>query len=61
MHVALNEAGVVYASAACHDNWDRGFDLDAKQRKGWVIPPRKADADDGGHAFAIVGYDDAGF
>jgi hypothetical protein len=61
MHVALNEVGILYASAACHDNWDRGFKLDAKQRKSWMIPPRKAGADDGGHAFAIVGYDERGF
>ena len=59
MHVALNEAGVLYASAVCHDGWLE--DRKAKSRKDWVIPFRKAKPDDGGHAFAIVGYDARGF
>jgi len=59
MHVALNEAGILYASAACHDGWLE--DRKAKSRKDWVIPFRKAGPADGGHAFAIVGYDARGF
>lgn len=61
MHVALNEVGVLYASAACHDHWDLGFKLSPKKRSGWKIPPRKAGLDDGGHAFVIVGYNADGF
>ncbi len=59
MHVALNEAGVLYASAVCHDGWLE--DGKANPRKGWTIPLRKAKPSDGGHAFAIVGYDARGF
>lgn len=59
MHVALNEVGVLYASAICHDGWLE--DAKASPRKGWVIPFRKAKPSDGGHAFAIVGYDERGF
>jgi hypothetical protein len=59
MHVALNEVGILYASAVCHDGWLEG--TDAKPRKGWTIPWRKAKPGDGGHAFALVGYDRHGF
>lgn len=59
MHVALNETGILYASALCHDGWLE--DAKAKERKDWVIPFRKAKPSDGGHAFAIVGYDVRGF
>lgn len=55
MHVALNEVGALYASALTHDGW---FEVDAKTG---VIPLRKRKPSDGGHAFAIVGYDHAGF
>jgi hypothetical protein len=50
-HAALNEVGVIYASAQIHSNWDT-------PTGGYINPggmPR------GGHAFAIVGYDDKGF
>ena len=40
MHVALNEVGILYASAVCHDGWLEGSE--AKPRKGWTIPYRKA-------------------
>ena len=59
MHVALSETGILYASAICHDGWLE--DARAASRKGWVIPHRKAKPTDGGHAFAIVGYDERGF
>jgi hypothetical protein len=65
MQVALNETGVLLASALAHAGWDEGY-----TRKGgrkatpngvWTIPyPWKASPDDG-HAFAIVGYDQDGF
>lgn len=61
MHVALIEAGVLYASAVCHAGWDEGLDLPDAKRRGWRIPRRKAGLDDGGHAFVIVGYDRNGF
>lgn len=61
MHVALLEAGVLYASAVCHAGWDEGFDLPAAARQGWLVPARKAAPADEGHAFVIVGYDAMGF
>ena len=62
MHVALNEIGILYASAVCHSGWDDGFAKPVKTKGGyWVIPRRKASLADGGHAFAIVGYNQDGF
>lgn len=52
MHAALNEAGAVYASADVHAGW-------MSPTKNGRIPYRKTK--EGGHAFAIVGYDDEGF
>ncbi len=52
-HAALNEVGVVYASARVHDGW-----YDPKGQPA-VIRPRANSI--GGHAFAIVGYNDSGF
>ncbi|MBM3393696.1 MAG: C1 family peptidase [Betaproteobacteria bacterium] len=60
MHAALNEVGILYASAVCHSGWEAGF----RARAGddiWSIEPREAALEDGGHAFAIVGYDQQGF
>jgi hypothetical protein len=59
MHVALNEVGILYVTAACHDGWDEG--LDVKTKGWWHVPPQKATPADGGHAFAIVGYNRDGF
>ncbi len=53
MHNALNEVGILYASAAVHTGW---YEVDPKSGK---IPYRQEMA--GGHAFAIVGYDEEGF
>ncbi len=66
MHVALNEVGILYASAVCHAGWDKGLDAVknpaiASINDIWTIPYQKADPDDGGHAFAIVGYNSQGF
>ena len=68
IHCALNEVGVVCASAVCHAGWDEGAGLrqpSAAPRSFrspiWSIPRRKRGRDDGGHAFAIVGYDERGF
>ncbi len=52
-HSALNEAGVVYCSATVHDGWDR------PSKTTGIIPVNKKTA--GGHAFAIVGYNEKGF
>jgi pimeloyl-ACP methyl ester carboxylesterase len=50
-HAALNEVGAIYASADVHDGWMKPVD-------GKVVMQKKII---GGHAFAIVGYDEAGF
>jgi hypothetical protein len=66
MHVALNEVGILYASAVCHAGWSAGFGA-GKPRGGkaagnwWAIPSQKGAADDDGHAFVIVGYNRDGF
>jgi hypothetical protein len=62
MHVALNESGILYASAVCHSGWDDGFSKKSLPKDElWVIPHRKASLSDGGHAFAVVGYNQVGF
>lgn len=59
MHVALAEAGVLYASAVCHAGWDEGAGV--RHDAIWPVPFQKAQPDDGGHAFVIVGYGERGF
>jgi hypothetical protein len=58
MHVALNETGVLYASAVAHRGWLAG---ERSHGKGFTIPHLPRAPEDGGHAFAIVGYDRDGF
>jgi len=53
MHAALNEVGVVVASARVHKGWFNRVDR--------VIEKHPLKKDDGGHAFAIVGYNNDGF
>jgi hypothetical protein len=61
LHVALDEVGILYASAVCHAGWDEGDAARGKVPRYWEIPRRKARDSDGGHAFVIVGYDERGF
>lgn len=58
MQVALHEVGVLYASVVCHSGWD---EEPTKKVKDWVVPQHKVKRSDGGHAIALVGYDDRGF
>ncbi len=63
IHVALSEAGVVYASAMVHDGWSvlaDGADEEAPTSVA-QLPKIKSARGTAGHAFAIVGYSDAGF
>jgi hypothetical protein len=56
-HAALNEVNAIYVSADVHEGW-----WAPKIRKGHkhaVIQP--ASTREGGHAFCIVGYNEAGF
>jgi hypothetical protein len=50
-HAAINDVGVIYASAQIHSNW-------AEPKVGRIEAGGKRT---GGHAFAIVGYDAEGF
>jgi hypothetical protein len=52
MHAAIAEVGILYATAIVHEGWQQ---IDSKG----VIPLKAQTL--GGHAFAIVGYDDRGF
>ncbi len=52
MHAALAEVGVLYATAVVHDGWDR------VGKNGKIAFSDKVL---GGHAFAIVAYDQRGF
>jgi hypothetical protein len=61
MHVALNEVGVLYASAICHNGWMSGPEPRPPKGDYWTIPLEPPSPDDGGHAFVIVGYDSRGF
>ncbi len=67
MHAALNEVGILLASASCHAGWDEGIEVPTRKTrptsfKGiWEIPVRPSPAAHQGHAFAIVGYNERGF
>lgn len=50
-HAALNEIGVIYASAQIHEGW-------SEPAEGRIAPGSRPA---GGHAFAVVGYDSEGF
>ncbi|MEO6103447.1 MAG: glycoside hydrolase family 19 protein, partial [Pseudoxanthomonas sp.] len=52
MHSAIAEVGVLYATSSVHSGWD---DVD---ESGYIV---QSDTMLGGHAFAIVAYDDHGF
>jgi hypothetical protein len=60
MHVALDDVGILYASATCHAGWFQGVDV-AVREGYWTIPYAAGEADAGGHAFVIVGYTKEGF
>ncbi|EHK64117.1 hypothetical protein KYC_22286 [Achromobacter arsenitoxydans SY8] len=68
MHAALNEVGILYASAGCHDGWDAGHGVTPSEaaptpitQPFWVIPSSEHDTAIMGHAFVIVGYTQDGF
>lgn len=68
MQAAINEIGAVYVSATVHDGWDtltarkpRPAPRSHADLKGMVIPPAKDPSQNGGHAFALVGYNEFGF
>lgn len=65
-HAALNEVGAVLVSAMIHDGWDLKVNSPPVVASASQLPLRPIDYDPegslrGGHAFAIVGYTQAGF
>ncbi len=56
MHSAIAEVGILYSTAMVHSGWE-----DPSVRKTGLIPYDGKMKMLGGHAFAIVGYDEDGF
>lgn len=56
-HVALNEVGAIFVSAEVHAGWHTPAPL----RKNGLAVIKPSPDKDGGHAFALVGYNDQGF
>lgn len=52
MHSAIAEVGILYATASVHDGWNKVGRDGVIRREGSLL---------GGHAFAIVAYDEEGF
>jgi len=66
IHAALNEVGIVYASTDTHGGWDEGEGYRRSKaaprsfaENVFVIPRHRRS--EGGHAIAIVGYNELGF
>ena len=58
MQAAINEVGAIYVSSDVHKGWDQ---VPEKARSLPVIPWKPKTKPDGGHAYALVGYDAHGF
>jgi hypothetical protein len=54
LHAALSETGVVYVTAQIHEGWE------SPQPDGGILNHR-GEANLGGHAFLLIGYDNHGF
>ncbi len=65
MQAAINEMGAVYVSADVHSGWDAANLVTSDRLKSHDdlphIPYAKDIAPSGGHAFALVGYNEWGF
>lgn len=66
LQAAVAEIGAIYVSAKVHDGWDaltrsRATAPPRRHADIPIIPPPKNSRRTGGHAFAIVGYDERGF
>ncbi|MEJ2202041.1 MAG: C1 family peptidase, partial [Desulfuromonadaceae bacterium] len=55
-HAALNEVGAIYVSADVHSGW-----FDPRTKKNTLPVINFSNKPEGGHAFAIVGYNSDGF
>jgi hypothetical protein len=63
VQAAIQQIGAVYVSARAHDGWDRVPDVGKAPRSHAdlpLIPPARS-RKTGGHAFALVGYNERGF
>lgn len=56
-HVALNEVGAIFVSADVHSGWYAPSPI----KKNGLAVIKPSPTKDGGHAFALVGYNDQGF
>lgn len=65
LQAAIADIGAVYVSASAHDGWDALANLKRKAPMKHddlpEIEPMKDDQSAGGHAFALVGYNERGF
>jgi len=63
MQAAIQEIGAIYVSARVHDGWDRVPTKKTPRSHAEipVIAPPKDPKNVGGHAFALVGFNDTGF
>ncbi len=63
LQAALQQIGAVYVSARVHDGWDRVPEVKAPKSHADVpvIPPAQEPKKSGGHAFALIGYNELGF
>jgi hypothetical protein len=61
MQSAINELGAIAVSAAIHNGWANPIVMQRRKKEMYLIA-RPVDAHAlGGHAFALVGYNDVGF
>ena len=63
LQAAIQQIGAVYVSARVHDGWDRVPEAPAPKSHADVpvIPQAQEPKKNGGHAFALVGYNEHGF
>jgi hypothetical protein len=64
IQAALQQIGAVYVSARVHDGWDAVPEFARPPRSHDelpLVPPAKNPKKTGGHAFALVGYNERGF
>jgi hypothetical protein len=53
VHAAINETGVVFATAQLHEGWEKPINGEIEYRPSYLQL--------GGHAFILIGYDQDGF
>ena len=63
LQAAIQQIGAIFVSASVHDGWDRVQSRKAPKTHAQIptIPPADDIGETGGHAFALVGYNEWGF